>query len=94
MNKQFYTRQQLIEKGLIDNPPYCFLSEAFVDLFRGNAEKATLYHSDVIYVRAALEKHTGFVFPLPDVEAAMKAEGWKKEKKKPKKKQIECTFVE
>lgn len=94
MEQQFYTREQLVSKGLIDNPPYCFLSEAFVDLFNGNAEKASLYHSDVIYVRAALEKHTGFVFPLPLVESAMKAEGWKKEKKKPKKKQIECTFVE
>jgi hypothetical protein len=33
-------------------------------------------HSDVFYVRAALEKRTGIRFPLQQVETAMKAEGW------------------
>jgi hypothetical protein len=33
-------------------------------------------HSDVFYVRAAIEKHTGIRFPLQQVEIAMKAEGW------------------
>jgi hypothetical protein len=79
--QQFYTREQLTKRGEIDQPPYSFLSKAFVDLFRGNVEKATLFHSDVIYVRAALEKRTGFVFSLLDVEAAMRAQGWKKERK-------------
>lgn len=79
---KFFTREQLTQTGEINNPPYSFLSKAFVDLFKGNAEKATLFHSDVIYVRAALEKHTGYVFSLLDVEAAMRAEGWKKERKK------------
>ena len=79
--QQFYTREQLTKAGRINNAPYSFLSRAFIDLFSGNVEKATLFHSDVIYVRAALEKHTGFVFSLLDVEAAMRAEGWKKERK-------------
>lgn len=82
MKQQFYTREQLTKAGRIDNAPYSFLNKALIDLFKGNVEKATLFHSDVIYVRAALEKRTGYVFPLPMVESAMKAEGWRKDKKK------------
>jgi len=37
-------------------------------------------HSDVYYVRAALEKHSNIVFPLNEVENAMKAEGWRDRK--------------
>jgi hypothetical protein len=37
-------------------------------------------HSDVYYVRTALEKHTGFWLPLDRVENAMKAEGWRDRK--------------
>lgn len=33
------------------------------------------YHSDVYYVRAALEARTGISFPLKQVESAMIAEG-------------------
>lgn len=46
-----------------------------------------LFHSDVYYVRAAMEKRTGYVFPLPAVEDAMRAEGWKEHRHLPKKKQ-------
>ena len=46
-----------------------------------------LFHSDVYYVRASLEKHTGYVFPLDRVEDAMRAEGWKEHRHQPKKKQ-------
>ena len=45
-----------------------------------------LFHSDVYYVRAALEKKTGFVFPLDRVEDAMRAEGWKEHRHMPKRK--------
>ena len=34
-------------------------------------------HSDVFYVRAAVEAHYGKKFSLKHVEDAMKAEGWK-----------------
>ena len=44
-----------------------------------------LFHSDVYYVRAAMEKHTGYVFPLDRVEDAMRAEGWKEHRHLPKK---------
>ena len=46
-----------------------------------------LFHSDVYYVRAALEKNTGYVFPLDRVEEAMRAEGWKEHRHLPRKKQ-------
>lgn len=45
-----------------------------------------MFHSDVYYVRAALEKHTGYVFSLLSVEEAMKAEGWKEQRHLPRKK--------
>ena len=35
------------------------------------------FHSDVYYVRAAMEKKSGLLFPLSLVEKAMKQEGWK-----------------
>ena len=49
--------------------------------------KLHLFHSDVYYVRAAMEKHTGYVFPLDKVEEAMRAEGWKEHRHLPKKRQ-------
>jgi len=33
-------------------------------------------HSDVFYVRAAVEAHYGRTFTLKHVEDAMRAEGW------------------
>ena len=33
-------------------------------------------HSDVFFVKAAMEHHLGMKFKLKDVEAAMRAEGW------------------
>ena len=35
-------------------------------------------HSDVFYVRAAVENSTGIRYPLQQIETAMKAEGWNK----------------
>ena len=35
-------------------------------------------HSDVFYVRAAVENGTGIRYPLQQIETAMKAEGWNK----------------
>tara|TARA_R100000697_G_scaffold411_1_gene918 strand:+ start:3179 stop:3319 length:141 start_codon:yes stop_codon:yes gene_type:complete len=39
--------------------------------------KLHIPHSDVYYVRAAVEAHYGRSFTLEHVERAMKAEGWK-----------------
>jgi hypothetical protein len=75
----FFTRQQLQNK--VDAQPYSFYAEAMEEVFRLQEEVNTVgFHSDVYYVKAALEKHTGYVFPLPVVEAAMRQEGWREGK--------------
>ena len=40
-------------------------------------DKLHIPHSDVYYVRAAVEAHYGRSFTLKHVETAMKAEGWR-----------------
>ena len=45
-------------------------------VYRDKLDRLHIPHSDVFYVRAALEKRTGTRFPLQQVEMAMKAEGW------------------
>ena len=50
----------------------------FYNAVRSNKlNKIHIPHSDVYYVRAAVEAHYGRSFSLKQVEAAMKAEGWK-----------------
>lgn len=83
----FHTRQQLEDAGLSNTYPYSMFTQASLALHRGYADKLHLFHSDVYYVRAALEKRTGYVFPLDAVENAMRAEGWKEHRHLPKKKQ-------
>ena len=52
--------------------------EAFYDAIRNNTlSKLHIPHSDVFYVRAAVEAYYGQKFTLEHVEKAMKAEGWK-----------------
>lgn len=81
-----YTRTELRDRGLINTYPFSVLSEAFLAMHKGFVDKISLFHSDVYYVRAALEKHTGFVFPLDAVEEAMRLEGWKEQRHSPRKK--------
>jgi hypothetical protein len=82
-----YTRQQLDDKGLTNTYPYSILPQASLALHRGYVDKMHLFHSDVYYVRAAMEKNTGYVLPLDKVEEAMRAEGWKEHRHLPRKKQ-------
>ena len=50
----------------------------FYDAIRNNnLDKLHIPHSDVFYVRKAVEAHYGRSFTLKEVEDAMKAEGWK-----------------
>lgn len=71
----FFTRQQLGNQ--VNAPPYSYFNEMLVEVFhKGEAAKNIVFHSDVYFVKAALEKHTGFVIPLPVVEKAMLEEGW------------------
>jgi hypothetical protein len=54
-----------------------YIFEDFIKaVYRDKLDQLHIPHSDVFFVRAALEKRTGTRFPLMDVEAAMKAEGW------------------
>lgn len=87
MATPLYTRQQLEDRGLDNSYPYSMFTQASLALHRGYADKMHLFHSDVYYVRAALEKRTGYVFPLDAVEDAMRAEGWKEHRHLPKRKQ-------
>ena len=51
--------------------------EAFYDAIRTNSlDKFRIPHSDVFYVRQAVEAHYGRSFTLIHVEDAMTAEGW------------------
>ena len=51
--------------------------DAFYDAIRTNTlDRLHIPHSDVFYVRAAVEAHYGCKFTLKHVEDAMRAEGW------------------
>jgi|TARA_R110000868_G_scaffold261781_1_gene519940 hypothetical protein len=76
----YYSRQQLIDNGQIDAKPYSIVSDAYIALHNDVLNTVHIPHSDVYYVRAALEKHSNIVFPLDVVENAMKANGWKDRK--------------
>lgn len=55
--------------------------EAFYDaVVNNNLDKLHIPHSDVFYVRAAVEAHYGKSFTLEEVENAMIAEGWSETK--------------
>ena len=52
--------------------------EAFYAAIRNNTlDRLHIPHSDVFYVRNAVEAHYGRKFTLKEVEDAMIAEGWK-----------------
>ncbi len=54
--------------------------ENFYEAIRTNTvSKLHIPHSDVFYVRNAIEARTGERYTLKHVEDAMKAEGWLKE---------------
>ena len=55
--------------------------ESFYDaVINNNLEKLHIPHSDVFYVRAAVDAHYGRSFSLKEVEDAMIAEGWSENK--------------
>ena len=53
------------------------IEEFYKALVNNTLDKLHIPHSDVFYVRTAVEAHYGRSFTLKEVEAAMKAEGWK-----------------
>lgn len=52
------------------------LEDFYLALKQERLDSLHVPHSDVFYVRAALRERTGILFPLRNVEAAMKREGW------------------
>jgi hypothetical protein len=79
-NKLLSTKEELTALGLVDQKPYSVVSEIYIAINNGALDNVHIPHSDVYFVRAALEKKTGYYFPLDKVEAAMKAEGWRDRK--------------
>jgi hypothetical protein len=76
------SREAVESKGMLNSPPYSVASIVFKAIHRDNLDNTHIPHSDVYYVRAALEKHTGYYFPLDVVEDAMHEEGWRDRKGK------------
>lgn len=52
------------------------LEEFYRHVLNGNLEDLHIPHSDVFYVKAAVEAHYGRTFTLEHVEWAMREEGW------------------
>ena len=52
------------------------IEEFYNYVLNNNLDKLHIPHSDVFYVRAAVEAHYGRSFTLKHVEDAMRAEGW------------------
>lgn len=71
------TKDQVEAKGLLNSPPYSYAAKIFIGLNRGSLDNVYVPHSDVLYVRAAIEKRTGYYFPLDTVEQSMRIDGWK-----------------
>ena len=63
------------EKLYTDN----VIEEFYKGILNNNLDKLHIPHSDVFYVRAAVEAHYGRPFTLKHVEDAMIAEGWSEE---------------
>lgn len=78
----FKTRQQLEKENSLDKFPHSISSLVYKALHRGVIDGVHIFHSDVYFVRAAIEKHSGKIVPLHVVEAAMKLEGWRDRKGK------------
>lgn len=71
------SREAVEAKGMLNSPPYSVAMDVFKSIHRGNLDNTHIPHSDVYYVRASLEKHSGYYFPLDVVEKAMYEEGWR-----------------
>lgn len=71
------TKQQVEDRGWLNSSPYSMAAKVYIGLFKGNIDNVHVPHSDVYYVRASVEKHTGYYFPLDVVEEAMRTNGWR-----------------
>ena len=56
----------------------CILEGFYEAVQKNRLDRVHIPHSDVFYVRKAIEHRTGILYSLEHIETAMKAEGWKK----------------
>ena len=70
--RKFLTMAQKSVKLYTDN----VLEEFYKHVLDGNIEDLHIPHSDVFYVREAVQAHYGRPFSLEHVEWAMRMEGW------------------
>ena len=54
------------------------IEEFYKGILNNNLDKLHIPHSDVFYVKKAVDAHYGKSFSLEHVERAMRAEGWDK----------------
>ncbi len=73
-------RDEVERRGLMNVPPYSYASTIIKALHRDNLDSIHVPHSDVYFVRAALEKRTGYYLPLDYVEELMREQGWRDRK--------------
>ena len=66
MKKKMYLRDNFV------------LEDFYAAIVQERLDTVHIPHSDVFYVRKAIEHRTGILYSLEQIEAAMKAEGWKK----------------
>ena len=66
MKKKIYLRDNFV------------LEDFYAAIVQDRLNTVHIPHSDVFYVRKAIEHRTGILYSLEQIEAAMKAEGWKK----------------
>ena len=70
--RKFLTMSKKSVKLYTDN----VLSEFYNHVLDGTIDKLHIPHSDVFYVREAVQNHYGRPFTLEHVEWAMRMEGW------------------
>ena len=76
MVKKIYRKRLTLKKKSVKLYTDNVLS-AFYEAIRTNKlDRLHIPHSDVFYVRQAVESHYGRKFSLKHVEDAMRAEGW------------------
>jgi len=66
MKKKIYLRDNFV------------LEDFYAAIVQDRLDTVHIPHSDVFYVRKAIEHRTGILYSLEQIESAMKAEGWKK----------------
>ena len=66
MKKKIYLRDNFV------------LEDFYAAIVQDRLDTVHIPHSDVFYVRKAIEHRTGILYSLEQIESAMKAEGWSK----------------